>query len=62
MWDELSGWRFYVTLVPVLAIIGAGIWWRVTGYRTDIGLGIATAGFAALIGGVIASRVLSHRR
>ena len=57
-----SSWRAYVTLVPVLAIVGAGIWWRVTGYRTSVGLGIAAAGLAALVIGLVASRVLSHRR
>jgi hypothetical protein len=45
----------------VLVIVGAGIWWRATGYRTDGGLGIAAAGLAALIVGMVASRVLSRR-
>jgi len=45
-------------LFPVLVIVGAGIWWRVTGYRTDLGLGIAAAGLAALVVGLVASRAL----
>jgi hypothetical protein len=61
MWDEPTGWRAYALLVPVLAIIGAGIWWRVTGYRTNVGLGIAVAGLVVLIVGLVASRVLAHR-
>jgi len=48
-------------LFPVLVIVGAGIWWRVTGYRTDLGLGIAAAGLAALVVGLVASRALSRR-
>jgi hypothetical protein len=62
MWDELSGWRFYGTLFPVLAIIGAGIWWRATGYKTDVGLGIAVAGLATLVVALIAFRARSRRR
>jgi hypothetical protein len=62
MRDELSGWRFYVALVPVLAIVGAGIWWRATGYRTGVGLGIVAVGLVALVVGLVASRFLSHRR
>jgi hypothetical protein len=61
MRDELSGWRFYGTLVPVLAIIGAGIWWRATGYKTDVGLGIAVAGLATLAVALIASHLLARR-
>jgi hypothetical protein len=61
MRDELSGWRFYVALVPVLTIIGAGIWWRATGYRT-VGLGIVAVGLVALVVGLVASRFLSPRR
>jgi hypothetical protein len=61
MWDEPTGWRLYALLVSVLAIIGAGIWCRVTGYQTDVGLGIAVAGLVVLIVGLVASRVLSHR-
>jgi hypothetical protein len=62
MWGEPTGWRLYALLVPVLVIIGAGIWWRVTGYRTNVGLGIAAAGLAALIVGLVASRFASHPR
>jgi hypothetical protein len=61
MWDEPTGIRFYVLLVPILVIIGAGIWWRATGYRTDVGLGIIAAGLAALIVVVVATRVFSRR-
>jgi hypothetical protein len=38
MWDEPTGWRLYALLVPVLVIIGAGVWWRVSDYRTNVGL------------------------
>jgi hypothetical protein len=62
MWDNPTGWRSYVLLVPVLVIIGASIWWRATGYRTNVGLGIVAAGLAALIIGLVASRFMSHRR
>jgi hypothetical protein len=62
MRGELSGWRLYVALAPVLAIIGAAIWWRATGYRTNVGLGIAAVGLVALVVGLVASRFLSHRR
>ena len=34
---------------------------RVTGYRTDVGLGIATAGPRALVVGLVRSRVVSRR-
>jgi hypothetical protein len=61
MRDELSGWRLYAALILALAIIGAGIWWRATGYRTSVGLGIVAVGVAALIVGLVASRALSHR-
>jgi len=61
VWGEPSGWRLYAMLFPVLVIVGAGIWWRVTGYRTDLGLGIAAAGLAALVVGLVASRALSRR-
>lgn len=60
MWNEPTGWR-YALLAPLLAIIGAGIWWRATGSRTDVGLGIAVAGLAVVIVGLVASRFLSRR-
>jgi len=61
MRDEPPGWRFYAVLVPVVAIIGAGIWWRASGYRTDVGLWIVAAGLATLVAALIASRILSRR-
>jgi hypothetical protein len=56
-----SGWWRYGAVLAIAAIIGAGIWWRVTGYRTDVGLAIVGAGLAVLVVGLVASRFSSRR-
>jgi len=52
----------YGAVAAVLLASGAGIWWRGTGYRTDVGLGIAAAGLAAFAAALVASRVRTRRR
>ena len=56
-----SGWWRYGAALAIAAIIGAGIWWRVTGYRTDVGLAIVAVGVAVLLVGLVASRFASRQ-